>query len=175
MNMTDYRNNLGEHGKDTKLNLSNLFGNVETSGMTATQFYGTALSLAYSIGDQELIAAVQAEAEGKIEANVDGAAKLAATLMAMNNIYYRFVHLSSDKQFSKMPAGLRMNGMANPGVDKADFELYSLAVSALNGCGMCIDSHVNVLVKHGVSAQGIQTSIKWAAVLNAAKTARALS
>lgn len=175
MSMTDYRNNLGEHGKDTKLNLSNLFGNVETSGMTATQFYGTALSLAYSIGDQELIAAVQAEAEGKIEANVDGAAKLAATLMAMNNIYYRFVHLSSDKQFSKMPAGLRMNGMANPGVDKADFELYSLAVSALNGCGMCIDSHVGVLLKHNVSAQVIQHSIKMAAVLNAAATAKRIA
>src|SRR5690554_7561815 len=86
MNMTDYRNGLGEHGKDTKLNLSNLFGNVETSGMTATQFYGTALALAYSIGDSDLIAAVQAEADGKIEANVDAAAKLAATLMAMNNI-----------------------------------------------------------------------------------------
>ncbi|SRR5690554_5027190 len=175
MNMTDYRNGLGEHGKDTKLNLSNLFGNVETSGMTATQFYGTALALAYSIGDSDLIAAVQAEADGKIEANVDAAAKLAATLMAMNNIYYRFVHLCTDKQFSKMPAGLRMNGMANPGVEKTDFELYSLAVSALNGCGMCIDSHVGVLLKHNVSAQVIQQSIKMAAVLNAAATAKRIA
>ncbi|MDN7135571.1 carboxymuconolactone decarboxylase family protein [Pseudidiomarina terrestris] len=172
MSIADYKQGLGEHGKDTKLNLSNIFGNVDTSGMTPTQFYGTALSLAYTIGDDALTAAVEAEAEGKIEANVVGAAKLAATLMAMNNIYYRFLHLSSDKQFSKMPAGLRMNGMANPGVDKADFELYSLAVSALNGCGMCIDSHVGVLLKHDISAQVIQNSIKMAAVLNAATTAR---
>ncbi|KFZ28176.1 alkyl hydroperoxide reductase [Pseudidiomarina atlantica] len=172
MSIADYKQGLGEHGKDTKLNLSSIFGNVETSGMTPTQFYGTALSLVYSIGDDELTAAVTAEAEGKIEENVVGAAKLAATLMAMNNVYYRFLHLSSDKQFSKMPAGLRMNGMANPGVDKADFELYSLAVSALNGCGMCIDSHVGVLLKHDISAQVIQHSIKMAAVLNAAATAR---
>ena len=95
--------------------------------------------------------------------------------MAMNNVYYRFLHLSSDKQFSKLPAGLRMNAMANPGVDKADFELFSLAVSALNGCGMCIDSHVQTLLKHDVSAQAIQSSIKLAAVLNAALTARKLS
>ncbi|WP_113906629.1 carboxymuconolactone decarboxylase family protein [Aliidiomarina celeris] len=175
MTIADYKQLLGDHGKDTKLNLSNLFGNVDSSGLTADQFYGTALSLVYAMNDSELTAAVEAEAQGKVESNVFSAAKLAATLMAMNNIYYRFLHLSSDKQFAKMPAGLRMNGMANPGVDKADFELYSLAVSALNGCGMCIDSHVNVLVKHGVSAQGIQTSIKLAAVLNAAKTARALS
>ena len=175
MSIADYKQGLGEHGKDTKLNLSNLFGNVDTSGMTPTQFYGTALSLVYSIGDQDLIDAVKAEAEGKVEDNVDGAAKLAASLMAMNNVYYRFVHLSSDKQFAKMPAGLRMNGMANPGVDKADFELYSLAVSALNGCGMCIDSHVGVLLKHNISAQVIQTSIKLAAVLNAAATAKRIA
>ena len=175
MSIADYKQLLGDHGKDTKLNLSNLFNNVDSSGLTADQFYGTALSLVYSLEEKELIAAVEAEAEGKVEANVFGAAKLAATLMSMNNIYYRFLHLCSDKQFAKLPAGLRMNGMANPGVDKADFELYSLAVSALNGCGMCIDSHVGVLLKHDISAQAIQTSIKLASVLNAAKTARALA
>ncbi|RUO19108.1 carboxymuconolactone decarboxylase family protein [Aliidiomarina haloalkalitolerans] len=175
MTIADYKQLLGDHGKDTKLNLSNLFGNVDSSGLTADQFYGTALSLVYAMDDKELIAAVEAEAEGKVEANVVSAAKIAATLMAMNNIYYRFVHLCSDKQFAKMPAGLRMNAMANPGVEKADFELFSLAVSALNGCGMCIDSHVGVLVKHGVSAQAIQTSIKLAAVLNAARTARSIA
>ncbi|HLV49147.1 MAG TPA: carboxymuconolactone decarboxylase family protein [Aliidiomarina sp.] len=175
MTISDYRQQLGEHGKDTKLNLSSLFGNVESTGLTPVQFYGTALSLAYSLEDKALIAAMEAEAQDHVEENVFAAAKLAATLMAMNNIYYRFVHLSSDKQFAKLPAGLRMNAMANPGVEKVDFELYSLAVSALNGCGMCIDSHVSVLQKHDVSAQAIQASIKLAAVLNAAKTAHALS
>ena len=175
MSIADYKQGLGDHGKDTKLNLSSLFNNVDTSGLTTDQFYGTALSLAYSIADEELIAVIEAEAEGKIEDNVKSAAKLAATLMAMNNVYYRFLHLSSDKQFTKLPAGLRMNAMANPGVEKADFELYSLAVSALNGCGLCIDSHVKTLLQHDVSAQAIQSSIKLAAVLNAAVTARKLS
>ncbi|WP_404400792.1 carboxymuconolactone decarboxylase family protein [Idiomarina seosinensis] len=175
MAVADYKQLLGDHGKDTKLNLSSLFTNVDTSGLTSDQFYGTALSLAYSLADEELIAAVEEDALDKVEANVVQAAKLAATLMAMNNVYYRFLHLSTDKQFSKMPAGLRMNAMANPGVDKADFELYSLAVSALNGCGLCIDSHVKTLQQHDVSAQAIQSSIKLAAVLNAALTARKLS
>ncbi len=172
MSIATFKDKLGEHGKDTKLNLSSLFGNVDATGMTAQQFYGTALALAYSLGDDELTTAVKTEAEGKVEASVDGAAKLAATLMAMNNVYYRFVHLSTDKQFAKMPAGLRMNGMANPGVDKVDFELYSLAVSALNGCGMCIDAHIGELKKHEVSAGVIQHSIKMAAILNAATTAK---
>lgn len=172
--LNDYKQLLGEHGKDTKLNLSSLFANVDTSGLTPVQFYGTALSLAYSLEQKALIEAVESEAKEHVEENVFAAAKLAATLMAMNNIYYRFVHLSTDKQFAKLPAGLRMNGMANPGVDKVDFELYSLAVSALNGCGLCIDSHVSVLVKSEMSATAIQTAIKLAAVLNAAKTAYTL-
>ena len=71
--------------------------------------------------------------------------------MAMNNVYYRFVHLASNKDYATMPARLRMNVIANPGVDKADFELWSLAVSAINGCGMCIDSHEKVLLQAGVS------------------------
>ena len=175
MAIADYKQLLGDHSKDTKLNLSSLFSNVEQSGLTSDQFYGTALSLVYTLSDGELTQAVEEEADGKIEENVKTAAKTAASVLAMNNIYYRLLHLSSDKQFSKLPAGLRMNAMANPGVDKADFELFSLAVSALNGCGMCIDSHVQTLLKHEVSAQAIQSSIKLAAVLNAALTARKLS
>ena len=60
--------------------------------------------------------------------------------MAMNNIYYRFVHLVHAADYKTLPAKLRMNVMAKPGVDKVDFELWSLAVSAINGCGMCLEA-----------------------------------
>ena len=75
MAIADYKQLLGDHSKDTKLNLSSLFSNVEASGLTADQFYGTALSLVYSLADNELIEAVEEEAEGKIEDNVKTAAK----------------------------------------------------------------------------------------------------
>jgi len=77
------------------------------------------------------------------------AAKAAASVMAMNNIYYRFVHLASNKEYATMPARLRMNVIGNPGVDKADFELWSLAVSAINGCGACIDAHEKDAARSG--------------------------
>jgi alkyl hydroperoxide reductase subunit D len=66
-----------------------------------------------------------------------------------------------------MRAGVRMNVMANPGCDKLDFELASLAVSAVNGCGMCMESHEKTLQKHGVTAQAIQSAVRIAAVLHA--------
>lgn len=172
MNISDIKNSLGDYAKDIKLNLSSLFSNPAGTDLTMSQFYGTALAVAYSLDDQSLSEAVESEAGDQIDGKVVEAAKLAATLMGMNNIYYRFVHLSSDKQFAKMPAGLRMNGMANPGVDKVDFELFSLAVSALNGCGMCIDAHVGTVLKEGVSAKGVQSAIRIAAVMNAVKVAR---
>jgi alkyl hydroperoxide reductase subunit D len=58
-----------------------------------------------------------------------------------------------------------MNVIANPGVDKNDFELWSLAVSAINGCGTCIDAHEKALQKNGVSAEAIQTAVRFAAII----------
>ena len=95
------------------------------------------------------------------------AAKAAATIMAQNNVYYRFAHLATNKEYSTMPAKLRMNVIGNPGVDKKDFELWSLAVSAINGCGMCIDAHEAVLKKAGFGAESIQTAVRIAATVQA--------
>ena len=85
----------------------------------------------------------------------------------MNNIYYRFTHLVSDAEYAKLPARLRMNVMANPGIDKIDFELCSIAVSAIKGCGMCVDSHEKTLRQHGVSLQTVQSAVRIASVLQA--------
>jgi len=103
------------------------------------------------------------------------AAKAAATIMAMNNIYYRFNHLVSDKDFAKMGARLRMNVIGSPGIPKVDFELMSLAVSAINGCGMCMDAHVHEVIKAGISKTGVQSAVRIAAVINALVQAAAIS
>ena len=87
--------------------------------------------------------------------------------MGMNNIYYRFVHLVEDEEYATLRASLRMNVMSNPGCEKVDFELASLAVSAINGCGMCLESHEKTLRKHEVSAQAVQSAARIAAVLHA--------
>ena len=70
-----------------------------------------------------------------------------------------------------MPAKLRMNFIARPGVEKVDFELWSLAVSAMNGCGMCIDSHESILREAGLTTEQIQTAIRFAAIIQSAAIA----
>ncbi len=87
--------------------------------------------------------------------------------MGMNNIYYRFLHLVEDEEYKQMPARLRMNVMASPGIDKQDFELLSLAVSAINGCGTCVASHERQLRQHGLSREAVQSTVRIAAVIHA--------
>jgi alkyl hydroperoxide reductase subunit D len=94
------------------------------------------------------------------------AARAAAAIMGMNNVYYRALHLMKNQEYRTLPARLRMNVIANPGVQKSDFELWSLAVSAINGCGMCLDAHEAELKTHGMPAPVIQSAIRIAAVVN---------
>ena len=120
-----------------------------------------------------LVAAAEAECAPKLSSEAANAARAAAAVMAMNNVYYRFVHLASNPEYGKLPARLRMNVIGNPGIEKDDFELFSLAVSAMNGCGMCIDSHERVLQQHGVKAETIQAAARIASVMQAVATVHA--
>lgn len=167
MSIEHLKQKIPDFAKDIRLNVSNLFANITQSGLTEGQFYGAALAIAYSLKNKLIIEAISSEGENYIIPELQQAAKLAAVLMAMNNVYYRAIHLAEHKEISLMPANLRMNGMMNPGVPKVDFELFALAVSALNGCGMCIHSHVKQLEEENISRAAIQSVLRIAAVLNA--------
>lgn len=154
---------LPEFAKDARINLSKVLDCNQSDGLTAHQIYGCALAVAYQLNNRFL----QAELQSELSQEVIDAAKLAASLMAMTNVYYRFIHLAEMPELNQVPAGLRMQGMMNPGVDKASFEMMSLAVSILNGCGACISAHCNQLKEHGLSIQAIARIGRISAVLHA--------
>jgi alkyl hydroperoxide reductase subunit D len=158
--------------KDIRVNLSKILSEDGAPGLSQKQIFATALASAYATRQSQVIASLTAEVGASLSAEEVTASKAAATIMAMNNIYYRFIHLAADDEIKKMPANLRMQVIANPGVTKVDFELLCLAVSAINGCGMCMEAHVHEVVKGGISKQGVQSVIRIAAVVNA--TAQAL-
>lgn len=163
---------IGDYAKDIRLNLSKVLTPDGAAGLVQNQIFVVALSCAYAVKNQDLVGAILAESGNALSDAEKTAAKSAASIMAMNNIYYRFIHLVEDTEFAHMPAGLRMQILMNSGIDKKDFELCALAVSAINGCGMCMDSHVKTLIHEGVSKQAIQSAIKIASVIHA--TAQAL-
>jgi len=164
MSLDALKNDLPEYAKDLKLNLSSLARETE---LDEQKKWGTFLASAHAIGEPKTMAAISAEVEAHLDADAIKGAKAASAIMGMNNVYYRFVHLSKNKEYGTLPAKLRMNILANPGVDKADFELWSLAVSAINGCGLCIDSHEAELRKHGLTTTQVQASVRIAATVNA--------
>ena len=170
MSLKELADSLPDYAKDLRLNLSSLLSDQLLGDQRK---YGLLLACAHGTGYKPVIAAAETEAAGRLDEAYANAARAAAAVMAMNNVYYRFVHLASNPVYGTLQAKLRMNIIGAPGIDKADFELFSLAVSALNGCGMCIDSHEKILSQHGVKAETIQAAARIAAVIKAVATVHA--
>ena len=167
MNLETIKAGLPDYAKDLRLNLDSVLSESGAPGLSAKQIAIIALASAIASRYEPLTQVIAGQASAVLSpAEADGA-RAAAAIMAMNNIYYRFTHLVEDAEYETMRAGLRMNIMANPGCGKIDFELASLAVSAINGCGKCVDSHEKTLRKHEISAQAVQSAVRIAAVIHA--------
>jgi alkyl hydroperoxide reductase subunit D len=165
MSLQTLKDRLPEYAKDIKLNLGSL---ALEPALSEKQRAGTFIASALGARNPEVAEAILAEFAPKLDAKELAAAKAAAAVMAMNNVYYRFLHLSGNEEYAKMPAKLRMNAIANHGIARADFELWSLAVSAINGCGMCIESHEKAVRKDGITAEQVQAAVRIAAAVNSA-------
>ena len=155
---------LPDYAKDLRLNLSSL---AAEPTLTEQQRAGTFVASALAARNPEVTEAIMAEFASRLAPEALEAAKAAAAIMAMNNVYYRFTHLASAPDYRTLPAKLRMNVIGKPGVAKPDFEFWSLAVSAINGCGMCIDAHERELRKSGFTTEAIQAAVRIAAVVHA--------
>ncbi len=163
----EWREALPDYARDLKLNLGTVLTPTGAPGLNEKQIWSIALASAIAARNTSFARDVEVQAKAHLaDVEVDGA-KAAAAIMAMNNIYYRFLHLVEDNEYQSMPARLRMNVIANHGIDKLDFELISLAVSAVNGCGLCVTSHEKKLRQHDVSREAIQSAVRIAATVHA--------
>ncbi len=164
MTIDDLKAALPDYAKDLKLNVGSI---LNETVLTDQQKYGALVACAYAVGQPLVIRSAVGEATDKLSAEALTAAKTAAAIMGMNNVYYRSIHLISNDVYGTLPAKLRMTAIAKPGIDKADFELFSLAVSAVNGCGMCLDAHEAELRKAGMTSEQIQAGLRIGAIVNA--------
>jgi alkyl hydroperoxide reductase subunit D len=162
--MEQFLETIPEYAKDLKLNLGSLLRQPE---LTEQQAWGTVVSTVLAVPNPRLREALLAEAAKHLNEQAVFAAKAAAAIMGMNNIFYRFRHLSTNPKYGQMPARLRMNVIRTHGSDPVDFELWCLAVSAINGCGACVDSHEHVLREKGVSEETVLAAVRIASVIHA--------
>jgi len=150
--------------KDLKLNLQTLLKQQELS---ERQTWGTAVASAIASRNDKLTAVVLAEAEPKLTPEAFQGAKSAAAIMGMNNVYYRFTHMVPGEKYPTIPARLRMNVMRTHGTDPVDFELWCIAVSAINNCVACVTSHERVVLEKGMKEETIVAAVRIAAVIHA--------
>ncbi len=153
-----------DYARDLKLNMGNVLAQAE---LTEQQAWGTAVATAIASRSPRLTAAVLADAAGHMNEAALFAAKAAAAVMGMNNVFYRFRHLSGNPNYNTMPARLRMQMIRAHGGDPVDFELWCLAVSAVNACGACIEAHGHVLAEKGVTEESILAAVRIASTIHA--------
>lgn len=161
------RDAIPDYARDLKLNLGSVLAATGAPGLTEKQIWAVALASAVASRNPQFTRDIETLATTHLDAAHINGARAAAAIMGMNNIYYRFLHLVEDAEYAQMPARLRMNVIGNPGIDKQDFELLALAVSAINGCGTCVASHERTLRKHGLGREAVQSAVRIAATIHA--------
>jgi alkyl hydroperoxide reductase subunit D len=167
--LEELRQSLPDAARDIKLNLAAV---LEGGSLTPAQRWGVAVASAITTGHHDLRDAVVAEAvaAGVTPAVLDDA-RAAAALMAMNNVYYRFRHLVGKPSYGELPARLRMNRLARPATSRTEFELYSLAVSAINACESCVRAHERAVLEGGLGEEQVNDAVRIAATIAATAVA----
>jgi len=151
---------LPEYAKDTRLNLDSV---VNRSTLDPVEANGCALAAAMATGNGKLVTFIQS---GIDDATERDAALTAASLMAMNNVWYPYVEMAEDERLTGLPAQLRMNAISSHGgTTKARFESYSLAASIVGKCHFCVKAHYETLKKEGYSVEQLRDIGRIAAVI----------
>lgn len=167
MNLEELLATVPAYANDLKLNLVHLLQQTELTGQQA---WGVAVASAITARNPRLLAAITESSAGQLKPEAMEAARAAAAIMGMNNIYFRFLHLAENKKYGAMRARLRMNALRTHGIEPVDFELFCIAASAINGCGDCIDAHEKLAREKGASEEMILASVRIASVTHGLAT-----
>jgi alkyl hydroperoxide reductase subunit D len=165
MTIEQLKARLPDYAKDLRINLGII---PSATALTPRQAWGTAVAAAVTARHPAVLAAVLADGAAHLSPEAVDAAKGAAAIMAMNNVYYRFVHMMGEaSEYGAMPARLRMQLIGKPGVDHVDFELWCLAASAITGCGRCVQSHEATVRDKGGTREQVHEAVRIASVIHA--------
>ena len=151
-----------DYAKDTRLNLDTV---IKRSSLPIEEAEAVAVAAAFATGNSKFWTWLHAQLENRVEAD---AALTAASLMAMNNMWYPYVEMVEDVQLKGLPPQLRMNAITtHGGTTKARFEAYSLAASIVGKCHFCVKAHYETLKKEGYTVEQLRDIGRIASVINA--------
>ncbi|MFN3463298.1 MAG: carboxymuconolactone decarboxylase family protein [Terricaulis sp.] len=168
MSIDTVRDALPDFAWDQKRNFDTL---VAETLLSDQQKWGALLACAYATANPTLIRYMEAAASPILSDKARQAARSAATLMAMNTVYYGAINLLNNHDYRASNANLSMTALAQTDVDKIDFELWAFAISAISNCAACLNVHEAELHKRGVTLERVQAALRIAATVNAANRA----
>lgn len=161
MSIENLKNGLPEYAKDLKLNLGSLARSTE---LNEQQLWGSFLAAAATTRNDTVLSEIADEAREHLSTEAFDAALAASSIMAMNNVSYRAKSWLGD-DYAQVRMGLRMNVISKPGVEQADFELWSTVVSVINGCEHCTHAHEAKIREDGLTKEQVWEAIKVAATV----------
>jgi len=151
--------------RDLKLNFTST---LTSSHLSEKECALLALSIAVNNNNAVLINFLEKHATDK-GATVEEIAEAAgcASLLALNNVFYRFRHFTGKEKYTQIPARVRMQLMSSPVTGKEFFELMSIAVSAVNGCEMCVNAHEKSILALGSTEERVFDAVRIASIITA--------
>lgn len=149
--------------RDLKLNVKAVLTSENLSAKE-TNLLALAVTTNNNIEILSTAFASKAKENGATDAEIADA-QACASLLSANNVLYRFRHFTEKEVYNNAPARLRMNIMMNPVLGKEFFELVSLAVSAVNGCEMCVKSHEQSVLHAGSTELRVWDAIRLASII----------
>jgi lipoyl-dependent peroxiredoxin subunit D len=149
--------------KDLRVNFKNV---LASEVLSEKEIVLIGLAVAVNNGNKVLTEFFKVRAEqAGASAEETAEAVSCASLLAVNNVFYRFRHFTGKEIYSQKQARIKMTIMMNPVTGKEFFELISLAVSAVNGCEMCVNSHEESVLHNGGTEDRIFEAIRIASVV----------
>jgi alkyl hydroperoxide reductase subunit D len=150
-----------DYARDARLNLDAV---IKRSTLAQDEAEACAVAAAFATGNTKFWTWLHSVIANRQEAD---AALTAASLMAMNNVWYPYVEMADDANLKGLPAQLRMNAIStHGGTTKGRFESYSLAASIVGKCHFCVKAHYETLKKEGYSVEQLRDIGRIAAVIN---------
>jgi alkyl hydroperoxide reductase subunit D len=151
--------------RDLKLNFTST---LTSSHLSEKECALVALSIAVNNNNAVLINFLEKHALDK-GATAEEIAEAAgcASLLALNNVFYRFRHFTGKEKYTQIPARVRMQLMSSPVTGKEFFELMSIAVSAVNGCEMCVNAHEKSILALGSTEERVFDAVRIASIITA--------
>ena len=168
MSIDAVRDALPDFAWDQKRNLDAVTAETLLSDQ---QKWGCLLACAYASNNPTLIRNMESGAGPILSDKARNGTRLAATLMAMNTVYYGAINLLNNHDYRDAPAQLSMSALQQTDVDKIDFELWAFAISAMSHCGACLNVHEAELHKRGVTLERVQAALRIAATVSGINTA----